>query len=67
MKITTEIDLFEIDGEQTKVPIPTLVVKNHELSSRSAIVVISVGGHRYSVEATELRQAIENATNIRRY
>lgn len=62
MKTVNEIKVYEVDGTETKgLHPPELHVSNHWNLSR--MVVLWIGGKKYTVLASELKRAIDNATN----
>lgn len=65
MKVTNEIKIYEVDGTDTK-PIegPTLLVESH-WNNRDMVVLV-VGGHKWTLVRRELDAAVANATNTGR-
>jgi hypothetical protein len=64
MKVTNELPVVELNGKETQ-PYGelTMLVESHYC--RSNLVVISFGtGNKYTVNASELRRAIDNATHV---
>ena len=66
MKSSNVIDVYEKDGEETEgLTKPTIEVVNHW--NRKEFVVLNVGGKKYTVLASDLERAINNATNAHRF
>ena len=65
MKVQNEIDIYEVDGQETRIPVPKLVVNSHW--NRDSLVVLESGDMKISVSAAQLRAAIANATNTSRH
>lgn len=64
IKVQSVMNIYEIDGKDTSgLELPKLTVASHW--NRNNFVVLEVGGKRYTVEASDLRAAIQNATNTR--
>lgn len=62
MKTVNEIDIYELDGKaQEMLSKPKLHVSNHWNLSR--MVTLRIDGKDYTVLASELKRAIDNATN----
>ena len=59
IRVSTRIDILEINGKETLVKRKTMVVENHQYSDR---VVLLVGESRYTVHASALQTGIANAT-----
>lgn len=65
VKVSNEVDIYEINGLESKAPLSTLLVKSHW--NRSALIVLEVAGQKLTVAATDLQAAILNATNTARH
>lgn len=67
MKSTeTKIDVYEVDGSDTKgIDRPQIKIKNHW--NRRNLIVLEIEGKEYTVVASELNKGIENAQNIHPY
>ncbi len=62
MKTVSEIKIYEVDGSEVKDPKgPKLHVSNHWNLSR--MVNLIMGGKTVTVLASDLKRAIDNATN----
>ena len=62
MEVTTTIRVAELDGKETTVEDNlNLIVKSHWNHNR--LVDIEIAGHTYTVVASMLTKAIENAQN----
>jgi hypothetical protein len=60
MKDTNEIDVYEVDGKSSPVPLVTILVKNHD--KYDAQVILSIDNHLYAIDAYDLLRAVENAS-----
>ena len=65
MKVSNEITVYEVDGEEPKgLPMPIALVESHgHISWR--VVLVTPKGERLTVIASDLEMAIRNATNVR--
>lgn len=61
MKITTEITIYEVDSKTTAVVRPQVTIKSHW--SRNEMVILRLDDKDITVKASDLKKAIENATN----
>lgn len=62
MKVKNEITIYEVNGKEISgLDRPVVSIENHW--SRSSFVVIVVNGTSVTVPASDLRKAIQNATN----
>lgn len=66
MKVENEIKVYEIDGEETGLG-KSILMKISSHWNRSSYVIIKINNKEYTVLASELSKAIENATNWRNY
>ena len=62
IKVTQEVDIFEINGEEIE-PDEHKIISVNSHWSRDEWVVLAVGGKLYTIFADDLRVAIENAQN----
>lgn len=65
IKSSNEVDIYEVDGQESAVPVPRLLVSNHW--NRDSLVVLEVHGKRLTVSARDLQAAIANATNVNKW
>ena len=67
IKVTNEIKIYEIDDQELKSisNAQPLIVKSHW--NNDNVVVLEIGGVKYTVVAKDLKAAIDNATNIARF
>jgi hypothetical protein len=65
IKVANEITVYEENGTETKVPMPTLSVLSHW--NRDSLVVLEIAGQKISVSARDLQAAIANAVNTVRH
>ena len=63
MKVTNEIMVYEIDGDDKIELGTTIEIKSHW--NRDEFICINVFGKEITVASGDLRRAIENATNWR--
>lgn len=62
MKVINEIQHYEINGDDKAVSEkPFIIIENHW--NRHDFVVLVVDGIRFTVSATDLRKAVDNAAN----
>ena len=59
MKVTSEISIVEVNGEETTFPRPTLIVESHH--QPQYFVTLRFEGQTITVNTAELRVAISNA------
>lgn len=59
METESKVEVLDLEEEYANVNIK---VRNHW--NRSTLVRIEINGEEYTVSATELKKAIENATNV---
>lgn len=63
MKTVSEIDIYEIEGSETKpIERPKLQVSNHW--NWSQFVVLWIDGKKYTVPAKDLSKAIDSAIRV---
>jgi hypothetical protein len=67
IKAESEVEILEIDGERTIISRPTIIVKNHRSISDEVVFYFPDGKYSYSFSKSDLKAAIENATNVNRY
>jgi len=60
MKVTNEIDIYEVDGKSSSVPLATILVKSH--NKYDTQVILSIDKDWYSIDAGDLLRAVENAS-----
>jgi hypothetical protein len=65
IKVRNEVTVYEIDGKETSVPSPVIVVCSHW--NRDSLVVLESDGMRLTVSARDLLEAVANATNSGRH
>ena len=66
MKTTSEIEIYETNGEESPIAnYPLMTVESHW--NRNEMIVLKIGKKSVTVLADELKKAIDNATNIRRF
>jgi len=65
MKVVNEIDIYEIDDKAVKIGDPTPTIKILSHWNRNCLVVIMIEGKEYTVSASDLSKAINNAINCR--
>jgi hypothetical protein len=62
MKVSQELNVYEIDGVKTDIHKQLLIVKSHwNFTDR---VILMFGGREITVLSSELQKAIKNATNF---
>jgi hypothetical protein len=61
MRVTTTLDVYEIDGEDTKITRPIIMVQSHWSDDDRIVLVID--GKERSVLADQLVAAVANARN----
>lgn len=62
IRVQSAMNIYEIDGTDTSgLKLPQLLVESHW--NRRNLIVLDVGGKRYTVDADDLRAGIQNATN----
>jgi hypothetical protein len=61
VKITTTIQVYEVDGRQLNINRPEIKIHNHEY--RESFVVLEIDGKRYTVLANALQVGIRNGTS----
>lgn len=66
IKVTNEVNVYEVDDKDVSIPAPRILVKSH-WNSDALVVLVTPGGERLTVAADDLRSAIDNATNTRRF
>jgi hypothetical protein len=66
IKAESEVEILEIDGERTIISRPTIIVKNHRSISDEVVFYFPDGKYSYSFSKSDLKAAIENATNVNR-
>jgi hypothetical protein len=66
IKVTNEVNIYEADDREVSTPAPRMLVKSH-WNYDKFVVLITPGGERLTVAANDLRAAIENATNTKRF
>ena len=59
MKIAIDLTVYELDDEDLTVDRPDFAISSHW--NRDNLVVISVGGHRYTLSAEDLIKATKRA------
>lgn len=68
MKVTNELRVYEVNGQEPKweyPPRPALVIESH-WSNRDMVVLTVSEGNSFTLVAADLEMAIRNATNCRR-
>lgn len=65
IKVSNDVTIYEADGKETTVPMPTLAVASHW--NRDSLVLLAFGGQTIAVSARDLQAAIANATNTVRH
>jgi hypothetical protein len=58
-RVTVRQEIAEVDGEETGYPRPILLVETH--GGVRDWIVLTIGGHRYTVRALDLADAAERA------
>ncbi len=63
IKVTSEIEVYEVDGVETHLgnKVCPILVNSHSIISD--YVILDIEGKKYTVSAYELNKAITNATN----
>jgi hypothetical protein len=67
MKTTSEITVYEVDGKAMHAGEDGATVSISSDWCYSDRITITAGGKTYTVVADEVRRAVENAVNVRRY
>lgn len=66
MKTENKVEAYELNGtESPMMNRPVMIVKNHW--NRRQLVVIEVDGKSYTVDAEEMKRAIDNSTNAHKF
>jgi endonuclease V-like protein UPF0215 family len=63
VEVVNRIYVYEIDDNESEAgkSHPKVTISSHW--NRQELVVIEIAGHTYTVNATDITKAIENATN----
>jgi hypothetical protein len=64
MTVTTEIQVYEVGGEKTTAPYPTLKILAH-WNDRDRAVIEMPDGKRWTIIREDMNKAISNAGNCR--
>ena len=59
MKIKIEVNIYEIDGKDKRIP-GAIIVRSHW--NRDNMIVLEADGTKYTVNASDLRKAIDRST-----
>lgn len=62
MKTQSYLNIYEVNGSETEINRPQLIVESHRIRKRH-FVVLELDGYNITVSAKELMQAIDSATN----
>lgn len=66
IKSTNTMKVYELDGKETRIgEAPEIVVESHW--NKPTMIVLVVGGMRYTVFAPDLEAALKNAQNTSRH
>jgi hypothetical protein len=67
IEVINELTIYEIDGKAVAIrDTPTLTVKSH-WNDPEWIILCTPDGRRFTLNAKDMRAAIENAANTRRF
>lgn len=63
MKVKSEVHIYRIDGEETKVGETTTLEVSNVWNRKQFVELTVTGGKKVVVKASDLLKAIDNATN----
>ncbi len=66
IKVTCELPVYEIDGQAPPMNGAPLIVQSH-WNNRQWVVLLMPNGPPITVNAADLKAALENATNTKRF
>ena len=65
LKVSSIVNVYELDDKDVDWQKNSIIVKSHW--NQDTFIVLVVGEHSYTVVASELKAAIQNATNSARF
>ena len=61
IRVVSSINVYEVDGVEVPRDLPQIDVSAHW--NRDTLVILTIDGKRHTVVASDLRAAVQNATN----